>query len=400
MELIKIGLIQTDPSDNLTRAVAETSMGSVAATVNGYCADSRSAEALTLVAAKPEIILIGVASDTDQLLQTVKTVRSLLPESACFVALSKSDPQLIIQAMRAGAGEFLEAPVSASDLREAFMRHLGRRRKSQESQTTGTLYSVIAGKLSSGATTVSINVAAAIAAASETSSLLIDLDMPLGDAAAYLNLRPQYSVHDALAAAMRLDPMLLGNFAVAIKNTGMNVLGGFRDYTPRTAVPAPALDALFRVSRQTFRHTVVDLSGSLDGDQAVVVARHSHQVLVVLTPDLPAIWRTEKLLTFLSQHGAADNVKLVLNRTSRRDDISERDITRLLSHPVYCTLPNDYGACLRAINAGRPLHAEDSRALYQSIQQLALQMAGIPNRKDSRSLLGLFLRPSSPTIGG
>ena len=400
MELIKLGLISTAASDALRRVVGETAMASVVAAAKGYCTDPRSAEARALAEAEPEIILIEAASDTDRLLQTLKTLRGLVPDAVFFVALPESPSHLIIQAMRAGAGEFLEAPVSASDLREAFSRHLGRQRKPQESHTTGTVYAVISGKLSSGATTIAINAAHSIAAASQSSGLLIDLDMPLGDAAAYLNLKPQYTVEDALGAAPRLDPMLLENFAVKVKNSTLNVLGGFRDYTPRSDVSPAALDALLRVSRQTFRHTVVDLSGSLDGDQAVVVARHCHQILVVLTPDLPAIWRTEKLLTFLSLHGAADHVKLVLNRTSRRDDIGESDIARLLSQPVYSALPNDYGACLKAINAGRPLQPEDSRRLYQSIQSLALQMAGISTRKDSRSLLGVFLRPSSSPIGG
>jgi pilus assembly protein CpaE len=237
-----------------------------------------------------------------------------------------------------------------------------------------------------------------IASTTGDSTLLLDIDMPLGDAAAYLNLRPQYTVQDALGASKRLDPNLLENFTVKVKNSSLNVLGGFREYTARSAVTPAALETLLRLTRQTFAHTVVDLSGSMDEDQAVVVARQSTEMLIVLTPDLPAIWRTEKLLTFLSHHGASDNVKLVLNRTSRRDDIGERDIERLLSQPVYHSLPNDYGACLKAINSGRPLQQEDSRGLYQSMQQLAYQMAGIQKGRDSKGLLGMFLRPSS--IGG
>ena len=128
------------------------------------------------------------------------------------------------------------------------------------------------------------------------------------------------------------------------------------------------------------------------------MAKQSHMILVVLTPDLPAIWRTEKLLTFLSHHGAGENTRLILNRTSRKDDIGERDIERLLAQPVYHTLPNDYGACLRAINAGRPLLADDSKTLYQALHRLASQMTGAEISKDSRGLLGLLLRPSA--IGG
>ena len=397
MQPIRVGLIATDGTDLLHRGVEQTAMATVVASLDGYCTDPTSPAARSLKDSRPEIVIIGEARDEDQTLGSLKALRELLPDTKLFV-VAKSDPHLIIRAMRAGAGEFLEAPVSPSDLKEAFARYASQERKPTPAVATGALYSVISGKLSSGATTVAINTANAIAAATEAGTLLVDLDIPLGDAAAYLNLKPQYTVQDALGAANRLDPTLLENFTVKVKNTTLNVLGGFREYTPRSAVSPSSLDALLRVSRQTFRHTVVDLSGSIDGDQAVVVARHSSQVLLVLTPDLPAIWRTEKLLTFLAHHGASDNVKLVLNRTSRRDDIGERDIERLLSQPVYHALPNDYGACLKAINAGRPLQPEDSRSLFQSVQQLAVQMGGVRARPDSRGLLGMFLRPSS--IGG
>jgi pilus assembly protein CpaE len=368
------------------------------ASARGYLTDPESPELRKLAAERPEIVLIGVASDREKLLRTLENLKAAIPEAKLFVAVPGGETHLIIEAMRAGAGEFLEAPVSTPDIEEALARHISREAKQGGLRARGSLYSIISGKLSTGATTVAINVANTIAAATEASTLLIDLDMPLGDAAAYLNLRPQYTVQDALHAANRLDPMLLENFTVKVKNTTLNILGGFREYTARSAVTPPALDTILRVSRQAFRYTVVDLSGSIDSDQAVVLARQSDQILITLTPDLPAIWRTEKLLTFLAHHGAADNVRLILNRTSRRDDIVERDIERLLSQPVYHALPNDYGACLKAINSGRPLQPEDSRSLHHSIQQLALRMAGIPNPKESRGLLGMFLRPTS--IGG
>lgn len=398
MHPIKVGLISTDGTDALKRAMARTAMASVVIATDGYCTDPASPEVQALAEARPEVIVIGIAMSGEPLIGTLRTVKAAVPEAKLFVGLDNKEPQVLIEAMRAGAGEFLEVPLAVPDLEAALTRYAHEQRPSEPAQTMGRLYSVIAGKLSSGATTVAINVANTIAATTESPTLLVDLDMPLGDAAAYLNLRPQYTVQDALGAASRLDPTLLENFTVKVKNSTLNVLGGFREYTARSAVTSAALDVLLRVSRQAYSHTVLDLSGSIDADQSVVVARQSAEILIVLTPDLPAIWRTEKLLTFLAHNGAADNVKLILNRTSRRDDIGERDIERLLSQPVFHVLPNDYGACLRAINSGRPLRPEDNRSLTQAIHQLALQIGGIRDRKDSRGLLGMFLRPSS--IGG
>ena len=67
-------------------------------------------------------------------------------------------------------------------------------------------------KHGSGATTVAVNLAGIIAARSGQRTALIDLDRPLGDAAAYLNVKPNFTVSDALAAGPRLDSVLLESY--------------------------------------------------------------------------------------------------------------------------------------------------------------------------------------------
>ena len=86
--------------------------------------------------------------------------------------------------------------------------------------------------------------------------------------------------------------------------------------------------------------------------------------MIVLTPELPAIWRTERLLTYLAKLESTDKVRVILNRSSSSDEISNMDIERLLRIGIHWRLPNDYRACIKAINSGQLLDSIGSKHLY------------------------------------
>jgi Flp pilus assembly CpaE family ATPase len=178
-------------------------------------------------------------------------------------------------------------------------------------------------------------------------------------------------------------------------SNGFNLLAGFREYESNTFMPAERLAQLLEVSQKTFAYTIVDLPPAMNEDQVQVVARNSQAVLVVLTPELPSIWRTERLLTYLTKLEAADKVRVILNRTSGADEISNIDIERLLRNSIHCRLPNDYRACIKAINSGRLLEPAGSKHLYRAMSALATEVAGLPEPEGRRGLLGLFPKPYS-----
>jgi pilus assembly protein CpaE len=305
----------------------------------------------------------------------------------------------MIELMRAGVREFLPSPVSDQALVQAFDRY---RQDSALTSTqatarakNGKIYCIASAKHGSGATTVAINLAATIAARSKGRTALIDLDRPLGDVAAYLNVKPNFTVSDALAAGPRLDSVLLESYMQP--SHGFQILPGFPEHCADASLSAEKLAQLLEVAQTTFDHTIVDLPTNLDEDQVKIISRSCSSILVILTPELPAIWRTERLLTYLTRLDASAKVRIVLNRATRSDDINDVDIERLLRTPLYCKLPNEYGACIRAINSGALLASVNSKYLSKAISALATAVAGMPEMELRRGFFGLSLKPS---IGG
>ena len=355
-----------------------------------------------LIDAEPEVILVDLGESTAAA-QIVQTIHTGLPDAWLLVTSSITDPALIIELMRVGVREVLPRPLTHTALLEAFNRHVSAKTRAiNHTQTRakkkGRIYCITSAKQGSGATTVAVNLAGIIAARSGQRTALIDLDRPLGDAAAYLNVKPNFSLSDALSAGQRLDSVLLESYMKS--SHGFQLLAGFRDLGADTSLSGDRLSQLLDVTQRTFEHIVVDLPANLDEDQAKVIIRYSATIIVIFTPDLPAIWRAERLLKYLTALQASDKIRLVLNRSTRSDEITDRDIVRLLGAQLYSKLPNEYSACMRAINSGSLLETANSKHLGRAIAALAAEMAGLSEVESRRGLFGLFLKPSVGGIDG
>lgn len=396
MKEIRVGIVTAlrETAESLQMQIAQTGMAALVIQSDEPCSTALASSTRKIVDANPDIVIVEIR-DSSSGLQTLQVLQAALPHSRLLITSNVTDAPLIIEAMRSGAREYLANPVSQATLLEAFHRYLVERNRTSNltSAKRGKLFCITSAKHGSGATTVAVNLAGIIAAQSKQSTALLDLDRPVGDAAAYLNVKPAFTVSEALAAGPRLDSVLLESYMQ--KTNGFCLLAGFREYASNTGITAERLEQLLEVSQNTFAHTIVDLPPTMTEDQVQVIARNSQSIVIVLTPELPAIWRTERLLTYLAKLESTDRVRVILNRSSSSDEISNMDIERLLRIGIHWRLPNDYRACIRAINSGRMLDSTGSKHLYRALNALAIDLAGLPVDERRPGLMDLFLKASS-----
>lgn len=396
---IRIAVVASlkETAESLQMQIAQTGMAALVVQSDEPCSTASGSSTRRIVEANPDIVIVEIR-DSSSGLQTLQVLHAALPKSRLLVNSNLTDPQLIIEAMRSGAREYLPNPVSQATLLEAFHRYLVEKNRTMNPTAAkrGKVFCITSAKHGSGATTLAVNLAGIVAARSKQSTAMLDLDRPVGDAAAYLNIKPAFTVSDALAAGHRLDPVLLESYMQ--RTNGFCLLAGFREYASNTVLSSEKLEQLLEVSQNTFAHTIVDLPPSMTEEQVQVVARYSQSIVIVLTPELPAIWRTERLLNYLAKLESTDKVRVILNRSSASDEISNVDIERLLRIGIHWRLPNDYRACIKAINSGRLLDSAGSKFLYRGMSGLASELAGLPEAQGRRGLFDFFLRPSS--IGG
>jgi len=386
-EKVKVGVIapSLETRKLLSNQVSVTGLADVITEVDQYF---RKENGLTrrFFEMQPDIILVDM-EDPEAATQTLETLHLALPKSWLVVSSEKNEPQLIIQAMRAGAREFLPQPIAPENLVQTLKRYIAERQHNGKRKKAGKIYCVMAAKGGTGATTVAINLAAVVATEKKNAVALIDLHCPIGDVAAYLDVKSAFTAFDAFAESSRLDEVLLQTY---VKDChGFAVLPGLKDFLPGQMPGADALATTLEVITQVYTHAFVDLPVSFDEELLEVATEMSEAIVVVLTPEFPAIWRTNRLLSFLRKSVNPQKLRLVVNRFgSRTYPISNSNIEKALSRNIFWKLPNDYSPSIEAVRLGKPLVSINHSRLGRSYQELAYRLTGTPVPKKRRGLFG------------
>lgn len=341
--------------------------------------------ALTAVSARqPDVVLLDVR-DTDKFPGAVSVLRRQHPQTAIVMVARALDPTQLLEAMRAGVNEVVTEPLGQDDLESAIGRVLGQR----QAVALGRVFAVIGAKGGVGATTLAVNVAAVLGAASKPGrTLVMDLHQAGGDAAVFLGAEPRFSVADALENTHRLDPTLLRSLVTQVA-PHLDLLA-----SPERPISGSAdsnrIRRVIEFVAASYKFTVLDLPRS---DVAALDALDLvDSIIVVANQELATVRGASRLAGSLRQRYGRDKVIVVLSRLDRGADIVETDIEKVVGSPLVHMFPSDYRAALHALNKGRPLALGNHNELSSSFKRFALQLAGVHPVRESSPRAGLLGR--------
>ncbi len=321
-------------------------------------------------AANPDVTLVDIPVDNPPLaLRAIELLHQEMPDAAIFAIGSLTQPQVIVNAMRAGAREFIERPTTTTDLLEAFVRLTTAQRKNRQEGLRGKVFSVINAKGGNGATTVAVNLALALQSAYGQTAL-VDL-APLGHAALHMNLKPAFNVADAMRNLHRMDASLLESFMTR-HSGGMLLLAGSN--VPAAIDPTTAeFVRLFDMLVSHFRYVVVDASSRFDAASRLI-ASLSETVLLVACSDVASLWSAARVQQYLVEAGNRDRVRLVLNRFRKVPGFSEADAETAVGAKVIWRVPNQYFAVSSAIDRGTPVMDQRNSEIARCFSGLAQEL--------------------------
>ena len=315
----------------------------------------------------PDVVVLDIPlSDPSSALRAIEVLHQELPRTALFAVGSMTQPQTIVMAMRTGAREFLERPLTTNLLLEAFVRLTTTQKNAQRTNVRGTVFAVVNAKGGSGATTIAVNLALALQAA-QGQTALVDL-APLGHAALHLNLRPQFTAYDAIRNLHRLDSSLMDGFTTR-HSGGLQLLAGAS--SPSEVQPSPAEFArLFDLLAAYFQFVIVDLSSRMDAVTRLVCDL-SQTVLVVAGTDVASLWSAARIQQFLCENNGRDRLRLVLNRFRKIPGFQENEVETASGLRLLWKVPNHYPAVSGAIDRGVPLMQQNRSELTRAFTGLA-----------------------------
>jgi len=333
-----------------------------------------------------DAVIIDLDSDPEYALELVESVASNTANTV-MVYSARMDPNIMVRAMRAGAREFLSEPIDANALSDALMRAGTRKHGSRSSKKQGgKLLVFLGGKGGSGVTTVACNFAVALVQECEQTAVLIDLDLPLGDAALSLGLTTQFSTADALQNADRMDSNFFSKL-LAKHSSGLPVLAAPGRF-PQVQAANDAIEKMLAVARQDFSYVIIDAGSRFDLTDAKWFER-ANAAYLVMQAGIPELRNSHRLISEFFKSGTPE-LEIVLNRYVKSSmGVDEEHIEKALTRPIKWKIPSDYYNVRRMQNEAIPLALDDS-PIARVLQDMARAACGMEPKQETRKGFRLF----------
>ena len=242
--------------------------------------------------------------------------------------------------------------------------------KEEKEGLEGYIISVAGMKGGIGRTFLAVNLAVMLRKLSGKPVLLMDADWGDVDVSLYMNLSSRYDVSELLSHYKEMDEELLEGVLTS-HATGVDVLTAPKSPISVPAIPPVFFPRLFSSLRALFAYIVIDTGPQMD-EVAASVMDHSNTVLLVTTPDIPAMQQTTLLLeTLYSWKYPEGKSQIVVNRAKYPGGIPTSDISSFFGAKPIATLPESTVDVMVSINRGVPLVQSGSGALVKEIRKLA-----------------------------
>ncbi len=304
--------------------------------------------------------------------------------------------ELLLQAMQAGIQEFLPKPLDperAAGLVQRLRRKAGKAVVQEKGSELGTLYTVFSPKGGTGATTFAVNLAVAIHQLSRKRTLIVDLDLELGETALLLGMEPRFSSVDLVRNYHRVDEGLLASY-IERDESGVELLSAPYHPADFHSVDGDRIGRILGFLKEHYDYIIADAPKTLN-PVTMNAFEASEQILLLCTADLQSLRNMTRSLPLLK--GLAGNrpegwIQPIVNRYNPALPISVGEVERTLGMKVFWTLQNDYRAIMDSINEGRPAVLRGKSAYAENVRGLAARLTGVEVASGGRSgLLGGIL---------
>ncbi len=332
----------------------------------------------------PDIVVVSLDADHAKALQLIQQLTLDFPGLPILAVSARGDGQSILQALRAGAKEFLTAPVVLEELLLALQRlRVNRPAPDGSASFNGSprvdslVVAVVGSRGGVGCTSLAVNLGCNLAQEGQHNVALIDLDLALGDADVALDLIPDYTLADVAMNIDRLDMTFLRR-SLCRHETGLSLLPHPVQMEDIALIHEDHLQRVIGLLRASYSHLIFDLSKRFTPTDLTAM-RMSDVILLVAQLELTSLRNVVRMLhTLGNEDGLGDKVKVVVNRVGSEDgEITLKKAEETIGKPIYWQVPNDFKAMLGARNAGVPLltHAPKSK-VQQSLLGLANSLCG------------------------
>ena len=378
---IRVGIISTDIRfrDRLREALSETGRGlRIALELATRFADMGEEQVQALRNATPDLLIVDLEDDPDLGVKLIQFLGEARPSHRVLAVGPELSPGLLLAAMRAGVSDYLQKPVEPDALHESLRRVTAMMgRTGDANRKPGQVFSIFGAKGGTGSTTLATNLAIVLHRLTGKRTLLVDLDLELGEVAVQLGVRPRFNLVDMVQNFHRMDAGLLASF-IEQHGSGVHLLSAPFHPERAEATSAEDIRKILQFLKSHYDYVVVDTSKSFS-PATLAAFDQSDQVLLVVALDLPSLRNIQRGLPLLKRvlPRGLEQARLVVNRYQPDEEIGLKEVEQTLGLKVFWTLSNDYEAVIRSINQGKPIVLNGNSKYTKDVKALGAKIAGL-----------------------
>jgi len=330
----------------------------------------------------PEMVIVGLGPTPEPAIESISTMAKDFPFLYLVALSDRTDSDLILRTIRAGAHDFLCKPVKEIDLRAAAEKASKLKATRKESVGRGgKILSVFSNKGGNGTTTIAANLADALVRLTGKKVAVVDLVLSHGDVTMFFNVNSSYSILDLAKNAEKADYDFLHTLLVR-HASGVYVLADPPTIEDGEQISAAQVRDALSTLRSMFDYIIIDTPHQFD-ERTLTALEMSDIVLLVSLLNLPSLKNTQKCLELFGRIGLRDErVRLLLSRYLPNDEIPKESIEGIMNTPVFFSVPNDYPTVISSINRGKLLsEIAPDKEVTKSFDRMAELLEGPAPKK-------------------
>lgn len=306
----------------------------------------------TLSSLQKSLLVVDLPQDYAKYLEFIQNVASSCPNCKILAISDTPSVDLIVRAMRAGAKDFLSAPVIKSEFFETLERIYSKLSANKSAETKSRVLTVFSNKGGIGKTSIASNLALELAKITKENVALVDLNFQLGDITSFLDVKPSFNISYMLQNPAKLNPEFLLNTVEKYKDTSLYIIADPPYFKQADKISKKQVVTLVEALKRSFSYIVIDTDSTFD-EKTVAALDNSDLIFLPVIVNLPALRNCQRILDLFDKLGyEREKTQVVVNRYMENDEIKIKDVEKVLEKEVYWKIPNNYFTLMSAINKG------------------------------------------------
>jgi len=213
---------------------------------------------------KKSVLIVDLSQNISEKTDLIKRISHECKKCSILALSDNVSVELIVDAMRSGAKEFLPVPVIKTEFVSAMTKLITQNDLSPNTNNC-KIISVFSNKGGLGKTSLATNLALELAKVTKENIALIDLNFQTGDITTFLDLKPSFNISYMLENIDKINETFLLSTLERYKRTSLYVLADPPYFKQADTIKPQQITKLFNTLKDTFSYIIVDAEASFDG---------------------------------------------------------------------------------------------------------------------------------------